>query len=75
MSRRTPLSVPSPPSRAVFQVVGHLTVGNMHVDDGRLLATALERIWPPRSEPIDWPPRKLAFGDHSLTELAQSIKG
>jgi hypothetical protein len=61
--------------RAVFQVVGHLTRGNMHVDDRRLLAAALARIWPPRDEPIDWPPQKLAFGDESLAELAQSIKG
>jgi hypothetical protein len=61
--------------RVVFQVVGHLTRGNMHVNDGRLLAAALERIWPPRGESIDWPPRKLAFGDDSLTELAQSITG
>jgi len=61
--------------RAVFQVVGHFTRGNMNVDDRRLLAAALARIWPPREEPIDWPPRKLAFGDDSLAELAQSIKG
>jgi hypothetical protein len=47
----------------------------MHVDDRRLLAAALARIWPPRDEPIDWPPQKLAFGDESLAELAQSIKG
>jgi hypothetical protein len=61
--------------RAVFQVVGRLTRGNMQVDDRRLLAAALGRIWPPRDEPIDWPPRTLAFGDESLAELAQSIKG
>jgi hypothetical protein len=26
-------------------------------------------------EVIDWPPRKLAFGDDSLADLAQSING
>ena len=26
-------------------------------------------------EVIDWPPRKLAFGDDSPDELAQTIKG
>jgi hypothetical protein len=61
--------------RAVFQVVGHLTRGNMDISDRRPMAAALARIWPPREEPIDWPPRKLAFGDDSLAELAESIEG
>jgi len=55
--------------RAVFQALGHFSRGNMNVDDQRLLAAALARIWPPREEPIDWPPRKLAFGDDSLADL------
>ncbi|HZD69827.1 MAG TPA: hypothetical protein VFA45_13250 [Actinomycetes bacterium] len=61
--------------RAVFQVAGHFTRGNMHVEDRRLMIAALARIWPPRAESIDWPPQKLAFGDDSLAELAQSIEG
>ena len=39
------------------------------VEAQSLLAAALARIWPPREEPIDWPPRKLAFGDDSLADL------
>jgi len=61
--------------RVVFQVVGHFTTGGATIDDGRLLAAALGRIWPPSGRLIDWPRGKLAFGDGSLVELAQSIDG
>jgi hypothetical protein len=61
--------------RIVFQVFGHFTTGGATIDDGRQSAAALERIWPPRGRPIDWPPRGLAFSDGSLIELAQSIRG
>src|SRR5215207_3861779 len=61
-SRQTPLSVPSRPSEPSSRWSATSPRGNMHVDDRRLLAAALARIWPPRDEPIDWPPQKLAFG-------------
>jgi hypothetical protein len=60
--------------RVVFQVSGAFDRG-ITFNDGRLLAAALTRVWPPSGQPVDWPPRKLAFGDESLAELARSVKG
>jgi hypothetical protein len=61
--------------RVVFQVVGHFTQGGATINDGRLVAAALAPIWPPRSDTIEWPPRRLAFDDAALDELADSING
>jgi hypothetical protein len=61
--------------RVVFQVVGHFTRGGATFNDSRLGAAALAPIWPPRSDTIDWPPRRLAFNDEALAELASSING
>jgi hypothetical protein len=60
--------------RVVFQVAGAFDRG-ITFNDGRLLAAALTRVWPPSGRPADWPPKKLAFGDESLAELARSVKG
>jgi hypothetical protein len=60
--------------RVVFQVAGAFDRG-VTFNDRRLLAAALARLWPPSGQSIDCPPKKLAFGDESLAELAQSIKG
>jgi hypothetical protein len=61
--------------RVVFQVFGHFSRGGAQMDDRRPVAAASAPIWPPQGRPIDWPPNRLAFGDDSLAELAQSIKG
>ena len=60
--------------RVVFHVAGAFDRG-VTFNEGRLLAAALARVWPPRGQSVDWPPKKLAFGDESLAELAQSVKG
>ncbi len=60
--------------RVVFQVAGAFDRG-ITFNEGRLLAAALARVWPPSEQSVDWPPKKLAFGDESLAELAQSVKG
>jgi hypothetical protein len=60
--------------RVVFQVAGAFDRG-VTFNEGRLLAAALARVWPPGGHSVDWPPKKLAFGDDSLAELVQSVKG
>jgi hypothetical protein len=59
--------------RVVFQVTGHFDRG-VTFNDGQWLTAALARVWPPSGQSIDWPPKKLTFGDESLAELAQSVK-
>jgi hypothetical protein len=48
--------------RVVFQVAGAFDRG-VTFNEGRLLAAALVRVWPPGGQSVDWPPKKLAFGD------------
>jgi hypothetical protein len=60
--------------RVVFQVVGHFTRGGAALNDNRLLARALIRIWPPSGGPAAWPPKRLAFDDASLEALANSVR-
>ncbi len=61
--------------RVVFQIVGHFTVGGATFNDNRLLNAALAPIWPPQNEALDWPRRRLAFGDDALPQLAASVSG
>jgi hypothetical protein len=61
--------------RVVFQIVGHFTVGGATFNDNRLLNAALAPIWPPQSDALDWPRRRLAFGDDALAQLAASVSG
>jgi hypothetical protein len=60
--------------RVVFQVAGAFDRG-VTFNDGRLATAALARLWPPSGQSVDWPPKRLAFGDESLAQLAQSVKG